>query len=173
SSKNKVLLSRPLFIRIARAGAERTSLISLAQLAARTATLQSRFIGAQSGASIDGEYALDFCVRAWNNVDTDQFSNSSRRSRACISRRLHSADVTTHEDRHVACADVLLPEQLHIRCFNHRIGGLNCTHESFGLNHSECFKGHLFVLTLVSIVDIKSDCIGSCGLNVPPRAARS
>jgi hypothetical protein len=49
---------------------------------------------------------------------------------------------------------------LYIRCFDHRIGGLNCTHESFGLNHSECFQGHLFVLTL-SIVEIKSDCIGS------------
>src|SRR5829696_4275118 len=115
---------------------------------------------AQAGASIHRKYALNFRMRPRNNVDADQFSNSSRRSCACVSRCLNSANVATHKDRYIACTDVLFPEQLYIRCFDHRIGGLNCTHESFGLNHSECFQGHLFVLTF-SIVEIKSDCIGS------------
>ena len=72
-------------------------------------------------------------------MDADQFANSSCRSRTRISRGLDRADVAAHKDRDVASTDVLFAEQLHIRCFDHRIGGFNCAHESFGLNHSECF----------------------------------
>jgi hypothetical protein len=135
-------------VRFARSGAKRAALITLAELSARSA-LQSTLIGAQTSAPIDRKHALNLGVRPWNNVNTDQLADPPGRSRARIRRRFHRADVTAHEDRHVACSDVLLAEQLYIRCFDHRIGGLNCTHESFGLNHSECFQGHLFVLTFV------------------------
>ena len=111
--------------------------------------MQRLLIRAQTRAPVDRKHAFDFRVWSRNHVHADQLADSSRRGCAGVSRCFDRAHVATHKDRHVAGADVLLPEQLYIRCFDHRIGGLNCTHESFGLNHSECFQGHLFVLTFI------------------------
>jgi hypothetical protein len=120
------------------------------------AALQCSLIGAQTRASIDRQHAFDFGMRPWNHVNADQLADSSRRSSACVCRRLYRADVAADEDRHVTSANVLFAQQLYIRCLDHCIGGLNCTHESFGLNHSECFQGHLLYPHFV-IVEIKSD----------------
>src|SRR5215213_4130291 len=122
------LLTRPFLTRLTRAGAERASLVALAQLASRAATLQRRFVGTQARASINRKYAFNFSMGPRNNMDTDQFANSTCRRCTRISRCLHGADVAAHEYRYVACADVLLAEQLHIRRFDHRIGGLYCAH---------------------------------------------
>jgi hypothetical protein len=141
-------LSRSLFTRLTRSGTERSSLISLAQLPTR-ATLQRLLVRAQTSATINRQHSLNFRVWPRDHVYADQLTDAPGRSRACVSRRFDRANVAADKDRHVAGADVLLPEQLYIRCFDHGIGGLNCTHESFGLNHSECFLGHLFVLTFI------------------------
>src|SRR6185503_14151672 len=135
------------FVRVARAGTERASLFALAELPA-CPTLQSTLIGTQTGATVHRKHALDLRVRTRNHVYADQLTDASRCSRACVSCCLHSANVAAHKDRHIPCTDVLFAEQLYIRCFDHRIRGLNGTHESFGLNHSECFQGHLLFLTL-------------------------
>jgi hypothetical protein len=142
-------LSRSFFIRVARSGAQRSSLISLAQLATRATTLQRLLVRTQTSATVDRQDTLDFGMWPRDHVHADQLTNAPGRSRARVSRRFDRTNVAAHKDRHVAGADVLLPEQLYIRCFDHGIGGLNCTHESFGLNHSECFQGHLFVLTFI------------------------
>src|SRR5678809_1725364 len=96
-------------VRFAAACAERSSLIALAQLSAR-ATLQSSFIGTQSSASIYRQHTFNFSMRTRNNVDADQLTDSARRCRTCICRRFNRTDIATHEDRHIAGADVLLSE---------------------------------------------------------------
>src|SRR4029079_13024094 len=77
SSKHKGL-SRPFFIRVPRAGSQRSSLIALAQLTARATTLKGLFIGAQSGASIHGQHTFDLSMRSRNHVYADQLSDSAR-----------------------------------------------------------------------------------------------
>jgi hypothetical protein len=103
-------LSCPLFIRLAISGAQRSSLIALAQLSARAATLKGLFIGAQSGASIHGQHTFDFSMRPRNYVYADQLSDSARGRRTSICRRFDRTDIAAHKDRHIAGADVLLSE---------------------------------------------------------------
>jgi hypothetical protein len=103
-------LSCPLFIRLAISGAQRSSLIALAQLSARATTLKGLFIGAQSGAPIHGQHTFDFGMRSRNHVYADQLSDSACCCCACICRGFNRTNITAHKDRHVAGADVLLPE---------------------------------------------------------------
>src|ERR1043165_7130460 len=90
-------LTCPLFVRFAVAGAQRSSLIALAQLSVRAAALQSLFIRTQSRASVYRQHAFDFSVRTRNHVHADQLSPSPRRSRACISRRFNRTNIAAHK----------------------------------------------------------------------------
>jgi hypothetical protein len=72
-------------------------------------------------------------------MNTDQFANTSRGGSTCIGGRLYGSDISANEDRHVARTDVLLPDQLNIRGFDHGISRLYGADESFGFHHSECF----------------------------------
>ncbi len=52
------------------------------------------------------------------------------------------ADVATYHHRHVAGADVLLAHQDDAGRLYHRIGRLDCSNETFGLDHSQGFEWH-------------------------------
>ena len=72
-------------------------------------------------------------------------------SRGCgtsISRRFDGAHITTNKDRYIACSDILLTKQLHIRCLDHCIRGFNGTDESLGLNHLAYGIGHVVQLAV-------------------------
>jgi hypothetical protein len=110
SNPRKRRLPRSFFVGITRSRAKRASLITLTQLPARATTLQRLLIRAQTRASIHWQHALDFRVWSRNHVHADQLTNSPRRSRARVSRRFHRTNVAAHKDRHIAGADILLPE---------------------------------------------------------------
>src|SRR5207302_2892532 len=87
---------------------QRTAGIALAQLSARAAADLRLFIGTVSRAAIDRQHALDFGMRPWNHVNADQFSDTSRGSRAGVGRSFDCAHIATHKHRHISRADVLL-----------------------------------------------------------------
>jgi hypothetical protein len=72
-------------------------------------------------------------------MDTDELAHAPGGGGTSISGCFHSPDVAAHKDRHIACADIFFPDQFHIGSFDHRIGGLDRSNESFGLNHSQSF----------------------------------
>jgi hypothetical protein len=135
--KQSAVLTGFFFISLSRTGTEAT-LITLAQLSSR-ATLEGTFIRTQTSAPINGKHTLNFRMWPGNNVHAYQFTNPARGRGTSVRRSLHCTDITTHEYRHVACSDVFLAEQLHVRGLNHRVGSFNRAHESLGLDHSECF----------------------------------
>jgi hypothetical protein len=101
--------------------------------------MKRSFIGTQPSPSIYWEHSLYFSVGSRNDVNTNQFTDATSGCSTGISCSLNSADVTAYKNRYVTCSDIFFTKQLHIRCFDHRVGSLNRANEAFGLNHSECF----------------------------------
>jgi hypothetical protein len=129
--------SRFFFASLSRAGLKRTT-FALSKLTPRSA-LQRTLIGTQAGASIDGQNAFNFSVRARNNVNTDQLADPARGSCSSVCGCLHRAHVSANKDRHVTSADILLSQELNIRSFDHCVSSFNGPDETLGLHHSECF----------------------------------
>jgi hypothetical protein len=97
------------------------------------------FIGTQAGATINWKHAFNFRVRPGNNVNTDQFTDPTRSGSARIGGSLYRTNISAHEDRNVAGADIFLSQELNIRGLDHRIRSLYRSDETFGFDHSECF----------------------------------
>jgi hypothetical protein len=72
-------------------------------------------------------------------MDAYQLTNTTRRRCACVCCCLHGTHIAAYKYRHVSRSDILLAEQLYVRCLNHGVGSFNCADESFGLDHTECF----------------------------------
>jgi hypothetical protein len=87
-------------------------------------------------------------MRPWDHVHANQFTHSSRGCCACVRRGFDCANIAAHEHGHVTGTDVFFSEQLHVRRFDHRVGRFDRADEAFGLDHSQCFKGHFCILTL-------------------------
>jgi hypothetical protein len=98
--------SRLFLAALTRASLKRASLVTLSELTTRPAP-QRTLIGAQSGAAINGQDALNFSVWARNYVNTYQLADSARRRGSGVSCCLHRTDVSTNKDRHVPGANVL------------------------------------------------------------------
>jgi hypothetical protein len=122
----------------ARAGLKRAPLLTLSQLTTRAA-LKRTLIRTQTGAPIDRQNALNFSVRTRNDVNTDQFADSTRGGCSGVCRRLNRANVSANKDGHVSGADIFFSQELNICSFDHCISGFDGTDEAFGLHHSECF----------------------------------
>ena len=56
--------------------------------------------------------------------------------RTGICRGLNGGDVATDDRRDETGADLLVPDELHVRGLDHRVGGLDHRNETFGLDHS-------------------------------------
>src|SRR5438477_7782566 len=138
---------------LARAGRERAALLALAELAGAPAARERPLVGAVAGATVARQHALDFGVRARDDVDADQLADSSRRRRPGVGRGLDRAHVAAHEDGDVARADVLLADELDVGGLDHRVGGLDRADETLGLDHSECFERHSFKSSLLLFVE--------------------
>jgi hypothetical protein len=74
-----------------------------------------------------------------NDVNTDQFAYSTSRGSAGICGGLNGAHIAANKNGHVARADILLAQELHIRSFDHGVRSLNGSDETFGFDHTECF----------------------------------
>jgi hypothetical protein len=74
-----------------------------------------------------------------NDVNTDQFAYSTSRSGAGICGCLDGTHIATYKNGHVARANILLAQELHISSFDHRVRSLNGSDETFGFDHTECF----------------------------------
>jgi hypothetical protein len=118
---------------------KRASLVALSELTSSPATLQRTLIRTQTSAAIDGQDAFDFGMGARNDVNADQFADSSSSRGPGVGGRLNSADVSANEDSHVARAYILFSQELNVSSFDHRVSGLDSADEAFGLHHSECF----------------------------------
>jgi hypothetical protein len=77
-------------------------------------------------------------MRSRNDVDRDEFAHAPCGRRARIRCRLHGADVTAGQHRHVAGPDVLLADQDDVGRLDHGVGGLDRADEPAGFNHAEC-----------------------------------
>jgi hypothetical protein len=131
--------SGPFLTSLARTARLQRATFALSQLTSGAAALQRPFVGTQTGATVDRQHALNFSMRARNNVNTNQLANSTRRCRACIRGRFDRAHVAAHKDRYVTGSDIFFSQQLNIRSFDHGVSGFDSADETFGLDHSECF----------------------------------
>src|SRR5260221_14162539 len=86
------------------------------------------------------ENHLDVHVRAWNNVDRDQFSDTLRRSGSGVGRSLHGSDVPAHHHRDVAATDDFFSYESDFCRFDHRVSSLDGSDQSLGLYHTEGIK---------------------------------
>ena len=75
--------------------------------ASRAFAAEGAFVGAVACPTVDGQHALDFPVRAGNDVDADQFSDAAGGGCSRIGRRFDRADIAAHKDRHISGADIL------------------------------------------------------------------
>jgi transcriptional regulator with XRE-family HTH domain len=133
--------------------------LTLAQLTAGAALQLRGFVGAESRLTTDRQDALDLGVWARNNMYADQFADASGCGSPGISCRFDRADIAAHKHRHISGADVFLTQQLHVGCFDHRIGRFYSADKAFGLDHSECFKSHLCQSSLFKIVEVKNKAV--------------
>src|SRR5205085_11613715 len=59
-------------------------------------------------------------------------------ARAGLGRGLHRRNVAAHDGGDVAAADLLVADQLDLRGFYHRVGGLDHADEALGLDEAQC-----------------------------------
>jgi hypothetical protein len=86
--------------------------------------------------------AFDFDVRAWDDMNRDQFANSPGGGGAGVRGSFDRADIAANEDGHVARANVFLADQLNIGGFDHRVSGFDRADKAFRLDHAESFHTH-------------------------------
>ena len=85
---------------------------------------------------------LDLFVRPRNHVHGDELANAARRRGAGIGGSLHGADVTAHQHRDVARADVFLRDQLDVGRLDHGVRRLDCADQSTSFDESERILRH-------------------------------
>src|SRR5918993_1957584 len=126
------LLFTAFLVVLARA-LQRAALVAFAEFAARRpAALNGALVGAVAGATVGGQDAFDFGVGAGDDVDADEFPDSSGGGGPGVGRGLDRPHVAAHEDRDVAGADVLLAQELYVGGFDHRVRGLDGADEPLG-----------------------------------------
>src|SRR5262249_6293329 len=86
--------------------------------------------------------AFDFNVRAWDDMNRDQFADSPSGGGAGVCGRFDRADIAANEDSHVSRADVFFADQLNIGGFDHRVSGFDRADKAFRLDHAESFHTH-------------------------------
>jgi hypothetical protein len=69
----------------------------------------------------------------------DNFSDAAGSGRSRIDSASHSRHFATHNCSYQAGIDLLIPNQLHICGFDHRIGRLNHGDQPSAFNHTERF----------------------------------
>jgi hypothetical protein len=72
-------------------------------------------------------------------MHANQLAYSPGGGRTGVSGSLNCANVPANKYRHVAGTDVFLPQELYVRCFNHRVSRFHRANEAFGFHHAECF----------------------------------
>jgi hypothetical protein len=72
-------------------------------------------------------------------MNADEFADATRSGCACIGGGFDSRDIAAHNRRHESRADLLVANERDIGGFDHRVRRLNHRHQTFRLNHSECF----------------------------------
>jgi hypothetical protein len=98
-------------------------------------------------------------------VHTDQFTNPTRGSSAASVAAFTAPTSPRTNTVHVTRADVLLPEQLHVRCFDHCVGRFNRADESLGLKPCLMLQG-AFLHPHFEILEVKKHPNGH--LKLPP-----
>src|SRR5262249_737574 len=89
-----------------------------------------------------GKNLFDLGVRAGNDVYGHELTDATRPGGPGLCRRFPRADVAAYHHRHIAGADVLLAHQDDAGRLYHRISRLDCSNETFGLDHSQSFEWH-------------------------------
>jgi hypothetical protein len=102
-------------------------------------------------------------VGTWNDVDRYQFADSTCGCGPGVGGRLDSADVAAHQHGDVARADVLLGDQRHVRCFNHRVCRFDGADETLCFNQPEGVLCH--VSDLARNCNTRFRAIASLGVN--------
>src|SRR5262249_1031531 len=125
---------------------------------------------AVTGAAVDRQHAFHLGMRSRDYVHTNELTYSARRGSACVSCGFHRADISAHKHCHVTRADVFLAEQLHVGRLDHCVSGFDGADQTFRLDHSEWFQGHLRQSSLFKIVEVKNK--SDLRLKLPPRATR-
>jgi hypothetical protein len=74
-----------------------------------------------------------------DNVNTNQFTDAPRGSRARISCGLYSSDVSADKYRDITRANIFLSQELNVGSFDHGVRSFNGSDETFGFDHTECF----------------------------------
>src|SRR5262244_659 len=118
---------------------------SLLRLAFLTVAQRARLFAFDSRAraiTVLWDDAFDFDVRAWDDMNRDQFADSPGGGGAGVRGRFDRADIPANEDGYVARADVLLADQLNIGGFDHRVSGFDRADKAFRLDHAESFHTH-------------------------------
>src|SRR5581483_9920294 len=85
---------------------------------------------------------VQFSMRTRNNVNADQFANSSGSRGACVCSSLYRTDISANENGDITCADVFFADQDNVSSLDHCVSSLDRADKSFCLDHSESFVRH-------------------------------
>jgi hypothetical protein len=75
-------------------------------------------------------------MRTRNDVDTYQFADTPGSRCSRVGRSFHGRDVASDDCRHESGTDFFIADKLHIRGFDHRIGGLDHSDKPLAFDHS-------------------------------------
>jgi hypothetical protein len=83
-----------------------------------------------------GQSFIDGRVRARNDVNADQLTDTAGRSGTGVGRGLYGGDVAADDRGDESGPDLFIADKLYIRSLDHRVGGLDHCNEAFALDHS-------------------------------------
>jgi len=91
----------------------------------------------QSDRRLLGQDALYVGVRAWDDVNRNQFTNTLGSSRTGIRGCLDRTHIAPDHDGNISAANFFFAHEMDARGLDHGVRRFDGTHETAGLNHSE------------------------------------
>ena len=74
-----------------------------------------------------------------------QLADTLRSGGACVHSGLDGADIAADHNGHEAGADLLLADEMHIGCLDHRIGRFDSADQATSLDHTKSEFHRLFL----------------------------
>jgi hypothetical protein len=111
-------------------------LVTRTQLTIAPTALQRFFVGTESNTAAFWQNAFYFAVRTRDNMNADKFPYSTGSRRSGVGSRFNGPYISPDENGDIACSDVFLSHELHVRCLYHCVRGFDSANKSLGLDHA-------------------------------------